>query len=1004
MTNQDSRPPIPDIGTVAEIDTGDPHGDLLELEAGRFVILRVEQLGADVALRLTGPGTNGGIEVDSPTGRWNAEELAFVTPQRGIYDLEIAVLGQNSGTYRVVDYDIRKASVDDHRYAQADRVYRGGRKRVKEALRIREQQEALTEALALLEPSLDVWRSLGAPLRIAWTLEEIAKAKTELDRRSEALEHHLEAIALCRGEGQLMALANHQQRAASLEAGSGLLTTAEVRLREAISIFETKGESYALTMAMAKLGHTLGLLGRYEEGLDLMRRALAELGDRDWDRAAVATDLAATLLSLDRWEEAENLLEDATAAAIASEHGRAWYTGQVLLARARIQGGDPTRALADLRDAFETGALEGMSDYRRSFLLQGLAYAELRAGDVEAAQGRLGAAVELADADSWPQLRGDALLGLGYAALQSDDPQMAVEHYEQALELYSKAGSATGIVSCQARLAEALRESKRPEEAWTWLQRAVVGVEALRAATGRQDHGLSYFAFRQEYFDIGLGLLSDRIEDQKASAQGESLAHSELQRSFHLAERRYGRALRDAVGRGDLSGAERYRDPELLAVEVQARDRLRGAVEQGSKPEELEARLAEVHVAWGALEGDAPSRAPTLGLDAVQEELLDGSTLLLMVELGENGGVLWAIERDGLAVHALQPRSKIEHWAATLTAGAQATSPQSQRSASLAAKGLSAELLAPVAPALSRTERVVFVAGGALQTTPLALLPHPEGTRHLVETHEISMLPSASLLRALRARSGDLGERPRRVAVLADPVFGTDDPRMEGGEAADGEERDGDRGTDFRRRDRAAADHFDGSIPRLPGSGREGRRVIELAGEGEHTLREGFDATPESLFDVEGEGATHLHIASHGLSHRRPELAGLLLAGVNPDGGERSDQGFVPAFDISRRNLGVQLAVLSACNTGKSGTKVGGEGSMSLAWSFLSGGAQRVVSTLWQVDDDATARFMDLFYDAHFRQGLTAAAALRHAQRTMLADPESRTRDWAGFVLHGDWD
>ncbi|MEM9597125.1 MAG: hypothetical protein AAGD06_22825, partial [Acidobacteriota bacterium] len=83
--NQDARPPIPEPGTVADIEAGDPHGDLLELEAGRLVILRVEQLGADIALRLTGPGTDGGIEADSPTGDWDAEELAFVTPQRGIY-------------------------------------------------------------------------------------------------------------------------------------------------------------------------------------------------------------------------------------------------------------------------------------------------------------------------------------------------------------------------------------------------------------------------------------------------------------------------------------------------------------------------------------------------------------------------------------------------------------------------------------------------------------------------------------------------------------------------------------------------------------------------------------------------------------------------------------------------------------------------------------------------------------------------------------------------------
>ncbi|MEM9599083.1 MAG: CHAT domain-containing tetratricopeptide repeat protein, partial [Acidobacteriota bacterium] len=865
-----------------------------------------------------------------------------------------------------------------HRYAQADAQYRGGRNRAKEARGVQGSQGPLSDALDILEPNLEVWRSLGERLRIAMALEEIAKAKTALDRGTEALGHHVEAIELCRRERQRMRLATHQQRAAALEARLGRVKAAETRLREAIPIFESLGANYPLAMSRAKLGHALGLLGEYEEGLDLLRRALVEVEGRDRERAAVATDLAATLLSLDRWREATDLLEGAISAASAGNHGRAWVAAQVLLSRARIRGGDATRALADLRGALEGVAADGLSANRRSFLMQGVAYAELRTGEIAAARRRLESAVALEDEVTWPQLRGDARLGLGYAELLSGAPEASVETYGGALEIYNEAGSAAGIVSCQARLAEALRAAERPGEAWGWLERAVVGMEALRVATGRQDHSLSYFAFRQEYFDIGLGLLRDRID-----APGEGPGRSDLRRSFLLAERRYGRELRDAVGRGDLSGGGL--DPELTAVEVRARERLREAMEGGSDLEQLEERLEEVHVAWGALEGPTPVRAPTLGLDAVQQQLLDPSTLLLLVELGEEGGVLWAIDSEEVSVHTLETRPKIEHWAATLTAAAQATSRPARRSAELAAEELSSSLLAPVSTALARAERVIFVAGGGLQTAPLALLPHPEGGGYLIESHEVSMLPSASLLPALRTRAEARGDRPRRVAVFADPVFGKDDPRLTGEPPQDAGRENDEPESGFRRLDRAAAGLFDGPIPRLTGSGREGRRVLELAGEGEHTLREGFDATLESLFDTEGGNVTHLHIASHGLAHRRPELAGVLLAGVHSDGRERSDQGFAAAFDIARRDLGVELAVLSACNTGTSGAKVAGEGSMSLAWSFLSGGAQRVVSTLWQVNDDATARFMDLFYEAHFRRGETAAAALRHAQRTMLA-------------------
>ena len=67
-------------------------------------------------------------------------------------------------------------------------------------------------------------------------------------------------------------------------------------------------------------------------------------------------------------------------------------------------------------------------------------------------------------------------------------------------------------------------------------------------------------------------------------------------------------------------------------------------------------------------------------------------------------------------------------------------------------------------------------------------------------------------------------------------------------------------------------------------------------------------------------------------------------------------------------------------------------------------GAPRVVSSLWQVDDQATAALMTRFYGHMLREGARPAAALRAAQRELAADPRwAAPYFWAGFVLHGDW-
>ena len=50
---------------------------------------------------------------------------------------------------------------------------------------------------------------------------------------------------------------------------------------------------------------------------------------------------------------------------------------------------------------------------------------------------------------------------------------------------------------------------------------------------------------------------------------------------------------------------------------------------------------------------------------------------------------------------------------------------------------------------------------------------------------------------------------------------------------------------------------------------------------------------------------------------------------------------------------------------------------------FMYAGAARVVASLWQVDDVATAELMSLFYQGILKKNLPPAAALRAAQVQM---------------------
>jgi CHAT domain-containing protein len=96
--------------------------------------------------------------------------------------------------------------------------------------------------------------------------------------------------------------------------------------------------------------------------------------------------------------------------------------------------------------------------------------------------------------------------------------------------------------------------------------------------------------------------------------------------------------------------------------------------------------------------------------------------------------------------------------------------------------------------------------------------------------------------------------------------------------------------------------------------------------------------------------------------------------------------------------------VLSGCRTGL-GKVVAGEGILGLPRAFLHAGAERVVASLWPVDDAATAELMRRFYEGMLgNRRLSPAAALREAQVAIQGQPRWRSPFyWAGFQVQGEW-
>jgi CHAT domain-containing protein len=120
-----------------------------------------------------------------------------------------------------------------------------------------------------------------------------------------------------------------------------------------------------------------------------------------------------------------------------------------------------------------------------------------------------------------------------------------------------------------------------------------------------------------------------------------------------------------------------------------------------------------------------------------------------------------------------------------------------------------------------------------------------------------------------------------------------------------------------------------------------------------------------------------LHIATHGVFNPKSITASFLLLG----NGDR-----LPISDIAALNTlnNTHLVVLSACQTGLSGTGQDGTELSGISNYFLRRGAKSVLASLWNVNDASTALLMQQFYKNLATGKMTKAAALRQVQRDFI--------------------
>ncbi len=891
------------------------------------------------------------------------------------------------------------------------------------------------EALRNCSEALSLAHHLESSRGEAAALICLGEAAYHRGAQKEALEFYRGAEPLWQGVGDRWHQANTSLLLGYSYSDLDEFDRASAHYRAALSRWEALGDRRGVALTLVALGRLEERLGEYQQALNLFNQAMGlvePMGDVVWQASVlvgvgdVLHLLGESRSALTYWNQALELfsgagLRDAEVQTLHAlgevhlmlgDHELAFTCSRQALMLSRELGNKRWEAYS-LR-------LLGLGHHLSEEPRKALSFYEEALSLSRQGEDRRFEAYTFGDmARAYEQL-GEREKALEHALRAVESSRVAGDQFHEAMGLYGLAW----LTKAQGDLHEARQH----------IEDSLRIVESLRFGVASRELRASYLASIHQYYELHTELLMRLAESYpQADLVAEALRASERSRA---------RSLLESLAEAQVD-IRRGAAPELLDSERRLKRTLEGKTErlmrllsEESDPEEVEAldeEIRELTLRYDQIQAQLRSKSPRYAaltqpqpatLEEIQQQVLDDRTLLLEYALGEERSFLWVVSEREHAGYVLPPKDQIDQATRgvyelltarqpvageTLAEHRRRVREADSRYWSAAAR-LSEVLLGPVADRLAGM-RLLIVPDGALQYVPFGALPVP-GTNGspvpMAIEHEIVNLPSASALAVLRRETAGRRSRPLSVAVLADPVFELDDPRllaaMDSTDASSDVSRSTGAVQPVHRALRQASFLDDGtfSVPRLMATRREADAIVAAAPAGASLKAIGFEASRDTAMSPELGEYRIVHFATHGLvNSENPGLSGIMLSMVDRNGNPQN--GFLGLHDIYNLELPVELVVLSACNTAL-GKEVRGEGLVGIVRGFMYAGAQRVVASLWKVDDEATQELMRRFYHGMLKEQRSPAAALRQAQTEMWRQKPWRPPFfWAAFVLQGEW-
>jgi predicted negative regulator of RcsB-dependent stress response len=845
-------------------------------------------------------------------------------------------------------------------------------------------------------------------------LADEGEAQWLMSNDEEAAADLTTALDAGRESGNRFGIARALRCQAWIEEDRGHMTQAVGLMQRAEEMFRYVGDVRDSLGAVSDIATLVGMTGDHFAAL-LTHTKVADVINQSGQEsifAFVLNNIGSDYAALNRDTDAISYFEKSERIFSGIHHISGQLSNLDQLCTAELQINRISDAFSHCQKAVSLSKL-ALDPKRQAIAEWRLAKVYKRMGHVQTALNALNHAVSMSEAVHDSRFESLALLDMGEILGSIEKDNSELRSYEKALELAHSAEDETGATEAQFHVARFEAAHHHADEAKKELNELLQSIEKRRLDVGNDELRSSYFTIVRKCYSLYVDVLME--EHERDPQRGLD------RRALEMSEAGRGRTLLDSLdavdsARGNALDTPVERTAQLRVTIAQLYDERLKMMLAGDRPQEMRQNAAQLRQLINDYDRQADlirGRPRSLGAsakpmtaDELREATNSSDYAFFEYALGERRSYLWVMYRGSLEGHILPGEAQISNavtrWRTLVSSRARGAGEEftdylkrvdaSDHELPQTASGLSCMLFGKFLK--PEMKRVAVVADGILQGLSFSALPsdgcETASGSPVVTEHEIVNIPSVSVLLAPKrsalhsAYTGDL-------AVLADPVFEEDDPRVVHTATT------GPGGV------KATAPNFShsGSVlafPRLIATRQEALSITSLLPPERVLLAMDFDASVKTVLSNEISNYRILHVATHGTFDRAsPELSGLVFSLFDSQG--RPVHGFVTAHELSDMNLRNDLVVLSSCDTALGG-QIDEEGIRGLAYAFLHAGARNVVSALWNIDDDVSSRLMISFYKSLIRSNELPSEALREAQLEILKQPRTaHPFYWAGFVI-----